>query len=309
MARVNINDIKSRINTNVNDLFTTEETRKTNKVQHIQNINISDLETFCNHPFKVLDDNKMDEIKNSIEENGVLVPIIVRKKEDEKYEIIAGHRRTHACKLLGIDKIPAVITDFDDDLSVIAMVDSNIQRETLLFSEKAFAYKMKVDAIKKQIDKDKSEKTYGTIHEYKVKNTTDIVGEESGESGRQIKRYIRLTHLITPLLNLVDTNKIAFLAGVELSFLTEDEQSLLIDKINELKVYPSMSQSSELKNHSKSNTLTKDTIDTIFTTSTIKSKPLVIKHDKIQKYFPSEYSTDKMEEIIIMLLDQWKGNA
>lgn len=309
MARVNINDIKSRINTNVNDLFTTEETRKTNKVQHIQNINISDLETFCNHPFKVLDDDGMNEIKNSIEESGVLVPIIVRKKEDEKYEIIAGHRRTHACKLLGIDKIPAVITDFDDDLSVIAMVDSNIQRETLLFSEKAFAYKMKVDAIKKQIDKDKSEKTYSTIHEYKVKNTTDIVGEESGESGRQIKRYIRLTHLITPLLDLVDTKKIAFLAGVELSFLTEDEQNLLINKINELKVYPSMAQSSELKNHSKSNTLTKDTIDIIFTTSTINSKPLVIKHHKIQKYFPSEYSTDKMEEIIIMLLDQWKGNA
>lgn len=309
MGRVNLKDIKNKMNTNVSDLFTTEETRKNGEKKQIKMILLKELDSFENHPFNVVDDDKMEEIKNSIKENGVLVPIIVRKKENDnnKYEIIAGHRRTRASQLLELEEIPAIITEFDDEQSVIAMVDSNIQRETLLFSEKAFAYKMKIEAIKKNINKLKEEEKTSDLGKGKV--ITDLVGEEAGESGRQIKRYIRLTYLIKPLLDLVDEKKIAFLTGVEISYLSKDEQNMLFEKMIEINASLSMAQATELKKYSNSDGLTLDLIESILNKNVKKSKSLVLKEDEIKKYFPKEYSIEDMEDIIIMLLEDWKGTV
>lgn len=307
MARVRLNDIKSKLNTNVNDLFSTEDIRQGNSsTERIKNIALADLHEFKNHPFYVLEDEKMEETKASISEHGVLIPIIVRESEDGGgYEIISGHRRTYACKLLGMEKIPAIIRNLTNEESIIAMVDSNIQRETLLFSEKAFAYRMKFDAIKKQGKRNDLSDT----NTNERKSSADLIGESSGESGRQIKRFIRLTYLVKPLLDLVDNKSIPLNGGVELSYIKEEsEQLMLAKKIDEFGVFPSIAQCNALRECSSNDGgLTEEKIDYIFNKKTVKTKSITLKHSKLKNYFPDNYTVDDMEKTIISLLEEW-GN-
>lgn len=305
MGRVSVADISKKMNTNIKDLFTTEETRQNGESEKIRLININELNTFQNHPFKVLDDEKMSETVESIKEYGVLVPIIVRESKENTYEIIAGHRRTRACEILKIEKIPAIIRNLSDEESIIAMVDSNIQRENMLFSEKAFAYKMKLQAMKNQgkrtdlleaIEKNEENKT-----------SADLLGESVGESGRQIKRYIRLTNLVPELLELVDLKKIAFIAGVDLSYINEENQKNIFNIVSELNIFPSTKQGEKLKKYYLAGDLNPSLIENILKEKEIKEHNITLKQSKIKKYFPENYSNEKMEEVIIMLLEEWKG--
>ncbi len=263
---------------------------------------IVNLNNFKNHPFKVLNDEKMQEIKESIEKNGVLVPIIVRPTENDNYEIIAGHRRKYACDLLGKKTIPAIIKDLDDEEATIIMVDSNIQRENLLFSEKAFAFKMRLEAIKRKAGRPK--KNSGQVGEnlYSI----DKISENANESSRNIQRYIRLTELITELLDMVDSKKIAFNTAVELSYLKVGEQEMILSKIQELELIPSMVQASEFKKYSNQSKLTLDIIDGIMNDSTVKPVQITLKSNKLNKYFPKDTTSEEIEKVIIELLENWK---
>ncbi|MGL4791092.1 MAG: ParB/RepB/Spo0J family partition protein [Anaerotignaceae bacterium] len=288
--------------TSYDDLFGgNEETVYSGTLSNaIQNIEISKLFSFENHPFKVLDDDKMEENKESIEKYGVLVPIIVRPKADGNYEIIAGHRRKRACELLGISTIPAIVRDLDDEESTIIMVDSNIQRENLLFSEKAYAYKMKLEAIKRQ-----GVRTNTASRQVGEKYSVNQISENSNDSARNIHRYIRLTELITTFLDMTDERKIAFNTAVELSYLSSHEQEMLFSKIEELEVIPSMAQATKLKKYSSERVLNEVVIDSILSETVEKSVQVVLKKDKLRRYFPSSYSSNQIEETIISLLEKW----
>ncbi|WP_313523844.1 ParB/RepB/Spo0J family partition protein [Anaerotignum sp.] len=290
--------------TSFDDLFGgNEETVCSGDVSNsIQDIALAKLFPFANHPFKVLDDDKMEETKESIEKYGVLVPIIVRPKADGNYEIIAGHRRKRACVLLELPTIPAIIRDLDDEESTIVMVDSNIQRENLLFSEKAFAYKMKLEAIKKQGKR--TDLTSAQVGQ-KLATSVEVVAEQAGESRNQIKRYIRLTELIADLLDMVDERKIAFNTAVELSYLSQSEQELLLAKIEELEVIPSMAQAAKLKKYSGESTLNEAVIDSILSETADKPVTVTLKSEKLTKYFPKSYSKEQMEDVITTLLQKW----
>ncbi len=292
--------------TSYEDLFETDS--KTNvtddDLEKIQHIAIKDLTTFNNHPFKVLDDDKMEETKESVEKYGVLVPIIVRPKDNGQYEIIAGHRRKRACELLGIETIPTLVRILDDEESVIIMVDSNIQRENLLHSEKAFAFKMKLEAIKRQGKR--NDLTCDQVG-HKLNKSVEIIADEAGESQTQIKRFIRLTELTTRLIEMVDDKKLAFNTGVEISYLSKEEQEMLLSKIEELEIIPSMVQATKLKKYSSDGTLTDAVIDVILSETTEKPVQVTLKANKLNKYFPKGYSSQEIEETIIKLLEEWQG--
>ena len=256
----------------LDDLFTTQEERDYAVAEKVQEINISDISDFPDHPFKVNDDDKMQEMVKSIKEYGVIIPVIVRPKEDGTYEMISGHRRKRACELAGVKQIRCIVKNLSDDEATILMVDSNIQREEILPSEKAFAYKMKLNAMKhqgKKIDIDEEETSTPVVAKLR---TDEILGEEVGESRENIRRYIRLTYLIPELLEEVDNKRIAFRPAVELSYLSEENQYVVLNKLEYDEVSPSLSQAITLKKMQQENTITEEKIEELLDKEKIDGK-------------------------------------
>lgn len=282
------------------DLFKNDEERLADTQERIQMLSPEKMLPFPNHPFKVIDDDKMNDMVESIKEYGVLVPIIVRPVENGNYEIVSGHRRHHAAVLAGQEEIPAIVREMDEDAAVLVMVDSNLQRENILPSEKAFAYRMKLEALKHQ-----GKRSDLTSAQIGLKLSTEIIGEQNGDSRNQVKRYIRLTHLIPDILEMVDNKNIAFNASVEISYLSEKEQKLLQDNMDVNECSPSLSQAKRLKKYSQEGKLTEDVIDAIMTEEKETDTKLVLKGDTIKKYFPKEYTPMQMQQIITKLLESW----
>lgn len=282
------------------DLFKNDEERLADTQERIQMLSPEKMQPFPNHPFKVIDDDKMNDMVESIKEYGVLVPIIVRPVENGNYEIVSGHRRHHAAVLAGQEEIPAIVREMDEDAAVLVMVDSNLQRENILPSEKAFAYKMKLEALKHQ-----GKRSDLTSAQIGLKLSTEIIGEQNGDSRNQVKRYIRLTHLIPDILEMVDDKNIAFNAAVEISYLSEREQELLHDNMEVNECSPSLSQAKRLKKYSQDGKLTEDVIDAIMTEEKETDTKLVLKGDTIKKYFPKEYTPMQMQQVITKLLENW----
>ena len=285
------------------DLFKTDEERQADIQERVQSLPLDKLEPFPNHPFKVIDDDKMLETVESIKERGVLVPILVRPKNDGNFEIVSGHRRHHASQLAGLTEIPAIVREMDDDTAILLMVDSNLQREELLPSEKAFAYKMKLDAMKRQ-----GQRTDLTSSQFGMKSpkqSLDIIGEQTGDSRNTIHRYIRLTHLVPELLDRVDNKTMAFNAAVELSYLTEPEQLMLCDAIEREECTPNLSQAKRLKQFSQDGKLDENVIDAIMTEEKPIEDKLVLKGDVLAKYFPRTYTPSQKQKIIVKLLEDW----
>ena len=286
------------------DLFAATEEISTNENHEpIQEISLSQLHSFKDHPFKVLDNEDMTNLVESIKQYGVLVPVIVRIDPAGGYELIAGHRRHHASKLAGLETIPALVRSLDDDAATIIMVDSNLQRESLLPSERAFAYKMKLEAVKHQ-----GARTDLTSRQLVGKlEMADMVGEKSGDSGRQVQRYIRLTELVKPILDMVDEKKIALNSAYELSFLSKEEQSTLMEVIKREQVIPSLSQAQRIKKFSQDETLSEVVISAILSeTKADKAEKLTFKTNTLKKYFPDNYTMQDMQETIIALLEKWQ---
>lgn len=281
--------------TSVDDLFAVGE--------QIVNIELSKLHPFPNHPFKVKDDMKMMQTVESIQQYGVLVPIIVRPDKNDKYEIISGHRRNRGCELAGLSKIPAIVKNYNDDEAVIVMVDSNIQREDILISEKAFAYKMKFEALKHQgVQQEDTLRQVGA----KPQRTTEKIGKDAGESSRQVERYIQLTELTPDLLDMVDNKKIAFNPAVEISYLKENEQKDLFKIMHELESTPSLSQAQRLKKFSQDEKLSVDVMSAIMTEEKKAEKDKVIfEYKDLKKYFPKSYTPKQVQEKVIFILDSW----
>ena len=282
-------------------LFSTEEQRQEEKREQVQQIPIDALHPFTNHPFKVLDDEAMTRTVESIAQYGVLSPLIARPRPEGGYEIISGHRRQYAAKLAGLDTLPVIVRQMDDDAAVILMVDSNLQREHILPSERALAYKMKLDAMRRTSGRPSKENPRQLVGNFE---TADIVGKESGESGRQVQRFIRLTNLVPPLLQMVDDGRIAFSPAVELSYLTRDEQAELWDLIGREDATPSLSQALRMKQLSREAKLTPEVLYAILTEEKPNQKEQVrIKTESLRKYFPRNYSAQQMEREIIKLLE------
>lgn len=264
---------------------------------------LAELHPFRNHPFKVLDDEKMADTAQSIREHGVLVPAIVRPREEGGYEIVAGHRRHHASQIAGLDTMPAIIRDLDDDAATIIMVDSNLQRETLLPSERAWAYKMKLDAMKRQGKR--TDLTCGQVG-HKSEKSVMRVADEAGESVKQVQRFIRLTELIPPLLDMVDERKIAFNPAVELSYLKPEEQVELLDAMDSEQATPSLSQAQRLKKFSMEGHLSIDVMRAIMSEEKKgELDRITLTGDKVNKYFPRSYTPQQKEQVILKLLEGW----
>lgn len=287
--------------TSVADLFRTDDERLADSQERIQDLPLESLVPFPNHPFKVLDDEKMQETVESIRDYGVLVPILVRPGgEAGKYEIVSGHRRHHASMLAGKINVPAIIREMDDDAAILVMVDSNLQRETILPSEKAFAYKMKLDAMKRQGQR--SDLTSGQVGQ-KLKYSVETVAESVGESYKQVQRYIRLTNLSTPLLDMVDSKAIALNSAVELSYLQPEEQIMLLEVMEEQECSPSMSQAGRLKQYSQDGKLERNVMDAILSEEKAIEQKLVLKGDQIDKYFSRDTTPIQKQKYILKLLE------
>ena len=288
----------------VDDLFSTEESRQDEQLEKIQEIPLSELHPFKDHPFKVKDDDAMIETADSIKKYGVLVPAIARPLPDGGYELVAGHRRRRASELAGKETMPVIVRDLDDDAATIIMVDSNLQRENLLPSERAFAYKMKLEAIKHQ-----GARTDLTSVQVEQKlSARDQVAKEAGErSGIQVMRYVRLTELIPELLDMVDEKKIAFNLAYELSFLKPDEQQMLVETMDYEQATPSLSQAQRMKKFSQEGKLSEDVMLAIMSEEKKGDLDKVtLSSDTLRKYFPKSYTPAKMQETIIKLLEQWQ---
>ena len=287
----------------VDDLFATEESRADAQREKVQEIPLGELHPFKNHPFKVKDDAAMQDTVDSVREYGVLVPAIARPDPDGGYELIAGHRRHHASELAGKETMPVIIRDLDDDAATIIMVDSNLQREELLPSERAFAYKMKLDAMKRQAGRPSRENVsqVGT-----QKRSDQIMAEQVGESRNQIQRFIRLTELIPTLLDRVDERKIAFNPAVELSYLKKEEQTLLLEAMDSEQATPSLSQAQRLKKFSQQKMLSLDVMRAVMSEEKKTDLDRVtLKNETLRKYFPKSYTPKQMEDTIIKLLEGW----
>ena len=288
----------------VDDLFSTEESRQDEQLEKIQEIPLSELHPFKDHPFKVKDDDAMIETADSIKKYGVLVPAIARPLPDGGYELVAGHRRRRASELAGKETMPVIVRDLDDDAATIIMVDSNLQRENLLPSERAFAYKMKLEAIKHQ-----GARTDLTSVQVEQKlSARDQVAKEAGErSGIQVMRYVRLTELIPELLDMVDEKKIAFNPAYELSFLKPDEQQMLVETMDYEQATPSLSQAQRMKKFSQDGKLAEDVMLAIMSEEKKGDlEKVTLSSDTLRKYFPKSYTPAKMQETIIKLLEQWQ---
>ena len=281
--------------TSYDDIFTTEESRQTEQIQQIP---ITEL-----HPFKVLDDEAMQRTVESVAQFGVLAPLIARSREEGGYEIISGHRWQHAAKLAGLTTLPVIVRNMDDNQALIHMVDSNLQREHILPSERAFAYKMKLEAIKNQGDRSDltSRQVVGKLE------AADLVGKSSDESGRQVQRFIRLTNLIPELLDLVDQKKISFNPAVELSYLTASEQRDFLEAMQDTQNAPSLSQAQRIKKLSQEGKCTYDAIfDIMGEEKKAEMDRVTIKNEVLRKYFPRSYTPKQMQDTIIKLLEQWQ---
>lgn len=287
----------------VDDLFATEESRADAQREKVQNISLEELHPFKNHPFKVKDDAAMQDTVDSVREYGVLVPAIARPDPSGGYELIAGHRRHHASELAGKETMPVIIRDLDDDAATIIMVDSNLQREELLPSERAFAYKMKLEAMKRQAGRPSRENVsqVGT-----QKRSDQIMAEQVGESRNQIQRFIRLTELIPTLLDMVDERKIALNPAVELSYLKKEEQTLLLEAMDSEQATPSLSQAQRLKKFSQQKMLSLDVMRVVMSEEKKTDLDRVtLKNETLRKYFPKSYTPKQMEDTIIKLLEGW----
>lgn len=287
--------------TSYDDIFSTEASRQQEQIQRLA---LSELHPFKDHPFRVLDDDRMMETVESVKEYGVLVPIIARPMADGGYEIVSGHRRKRACELAGMNEIPAIVRDLDDDEAVIIMVDSNLQRENILASERAKAYQMKLEAIKHQGERRDltSRQLVGKLE------AADLIGQDTGESGRQIQRILRLNNLEPPLIDKVDAGKLAFTPAVELSYLKPEEQQWVDTALENTQQTPSLSQAQRMKRESKQGTLSEQGIMEIMTENkqTVPAKgSVVLPQEKLTKYFPRSYTTEQMEKVIFKLLDYW----
>ena len=277
------------------DLFKTDEERQADAQERVRSLPLDKMEPFPNHPFKVIDDDKMLETVESIKERGVLVPILVRPKNDGNFEIVSGHRRHHASQLAGLTEIPAIVREMDDDTAILLMVDSNLQREELLPSEKAFAYKMKLDAIKRQ-----GKRTDLTSAQIVPKlQARDIVAHDAGVNRMEVTRYVRLTYLVPDLLDRVDNKTMAFNAAVEVSYLTEPEQLMLCDAIEREECTPNLSQAKRLKQYSQDGKLDENVMDAIMTEEKPIEDKLVLKGDVLAKYFPRTYTPSQKQKIIV----------
>ena len=288
------------------DIFSTEESRQEQKREQVQQIPIGELFPFKDHPFKVLDDESMQRTVESVEQYGVLSPLIARPRPEGGYEIISGHRRQHAAQLAGLDALPVIVRQMDDDAAVLLMVDSNLQRENILPSERAFAYKMKLEALKNQGAR--SDLTCGQFgHKLIGAKARDIVADESGDNARNVQRFIRLTSLIPELLDMVDEKKIAFNPAVELSYLDEAQQRDFLEAMNDTQNAPSLSQAQRLKKLVQEGHFS---YDVAFAVMGEEKKDeldkVVIKNDTLRKYFPRSYTPKQMEDTIIKLLEQWQ---
>ena len=292
--------------TSVDDLFSTQESREDAQREKVVEIALSQLHPFQNHPFQVRDDQAMQETAESIREYGVLVPAIARPDPNGGYELIAGHRRHRASQLAGKETMPVIIRELDDDAATIIMVDSNLQRETLLPSERAFAYKMKLEAMKRQAGRP-SKNSAQLGRNFDGKESREILAEQVGQSRNQISRYIRLTELIPELLELVDERKIALNPAYELSFLKKEEQTNLLDAMESEQTTPSLSQAQRLKKFSQEGRLSLDVMRAILSEEKKSEVDRVtLTGDTLRKYFPKSYTPQRMQDTIIKLLEQWQ---
>lgn len=289
----------------LDDLFSTEENRQEEQREQVQQIPIDELHPFTNHPFKVLDDEAMTRTVESIAQYGVLAPLIARPRPDgDGYEIISGHRRQYAAKLAGLDTLPVIVRQMSDDAAVILMVDSNLQREHILPSERALAYKMKLDAMRRTSGRPSKENPRQLVGNFE---TADVVGKESGESGRQVQRFIRLTNLIPELLDMVDEKKISFNPAVELSYLDESQQRDFLEAMEDTQNAPSLSQAQQLKKMAQQGEFSYEkAFDVMGQEKRSEKDAVTIKNETLRKYFPRSYTPKQMEEKIIQLLDAWQ---
>ena len=289
----------------LDDLFSTEENRQEEQREQVQQIPIDALHPFTNHPFKVLDDEAMTRTVESIAQYGVLAPLIARPRPDgDGYEIISGHRRQYAAKLAGLDTLPVIVRNMDDAAAVILMVDSNLQREHILPSERALAYKMKLDAMRRTSGRPSKENSRQLVGNFE---SADVVGKESGESGRQVQRFIRLTNLIPELLDMVDEKKISFNPAVELSYLDAKQQQDFLEAMDASQNAPSLSQAIRIKKLAQQGEFDYDAVyDIMNEEKKSELDTVTIKNETLRKYFPRNYTPRQMESIIIKLLDQWQ---
>ena len=287
----------------VDDIFSTEESRQEKQREQVQQIPIAELFPFKNHPFKVLDDETMQRTVESIQQIGVTNPLIARPRPEGGYEIISGHRRQHAAQLAGLDTLPVIVREMDDDAAVLLMVDSNLQRESILPSERAFAYKMKLEALKNQGAR--SDLTSAQVGQKLW--SVEQVASDAGESKTQIQRFIRLTNLIPELLDLVDQKKISFNPAVELSYLDEAQQRDFLEAMNDTQNFPSLSQAQRLKKLAQEGHFSYDVAFAVMgEAKKDELDKVVIKNDTLRKYFPRNFTPKQMEDTIIMLLERWQ---
>ena len=292
--------------TSLDDLFSTEESRQEAKLEKIRDIPLSKLHPFKNHPFHVRDDEAMMEAADSVRQYGVLVPAIARPDPNGGYELVSGHRRHRASELAGMETMPVIVRELDDDAAVLVMVDSNLQRENILPSERAYAYKMKLEAMKHQGER--SDRTCGQVgHKLTGQKSRDILAAQAGDSARNVQRYIRLTELVPDLLSMVDERKIALNPAYELSFLKKEEQEQLLDAMDSEQATPSLSQAQRLKKFSQEGHLTPDVMCAIMSEEK-KSEwdRVTLTSETLRKYFPKSYTPKKMQETIVKLLEAWQ---
>lgn len=288
--------------TSYDDIFETDESRAESQLERVQNISISELVPFKDHPFKVVDDEAMLRTTESIAQYGVLTPLIARPLEAGGYEIISGHRRAHAAEMAGLTEVPVLVRQMDDDAATVLMVDSNLQRENILPSERAYAFKMKLEALSHQ-----GQRSDLTSVQVVPKLSTEIIGESAGMSKDNVKRYIRLTNLIPELLEMVDQKQISFNPAVELSYLAPEEQEIFMQAMDEVQASPSLSQAQRLKKLAQEGDFTMDAAREIM--NEVKKGDLervTFRNEQLRKYFPRSYTTQQMQDTIIKLLDQWQ---
>ena len=289
----------------VDDLFSTEESRQDSDREKVREIPLSQLHPFKGHPVKVRDDAAMMDTVDSVRQYGILVPAIARPDPNGGYELVAGHRRHRACQLAELETMPVIVRELDDDAAVLVMVDSNLQREHILPSERAFAYKMKLEAIERV--KGRPKNVGQVVPHFYGKRTTEIVAEGTNDSYKQVQRYIRLTELIPPLLDLVDEKKIAFNPAYELAFLTKEEQALLLDAMDSEQATPSLSQAQRLKKFSQEGRLSIDVMRAILgEEKKTEQAKITLTSDTLKRYFPKDYTPQRMQDTIIQLLEQWQ---
>lgn len=286
------------------DIFTPDAATATG--EQVRQIPTDQLFPFKDHPFKVTDDQAMQDTVESIKEYGVLVPAIARPRPDGGYELISGHRRQHACELAGITTMPVIVRNLDDDAATILMVDSNLQRENILPSERAFAFKMKLDAMNRQLGRPTKENVGQVVPDFSGKRSTAIIGEQAGESYKQVQRYIRLTELIPELLSMVDDRQMAFNPAVELSYLTKEQQQMLFQEIENCQATPSLSQAQRLKKFSQEGKLDEGVIMAVMSEEKKDIDKVTLPGETINKYFPKSFTPKQKQDTIIKLLEQWQ---